>query len=119
MFAITSVPNMGKIMTPVEHNVSVATPDSMTKAQKATIANAINDWPSMMTGFAWTAKGDSKAKRIKSRAQIVVFAGTKVSTEVRALRHARKRRLRTSFVPLLDYFSRSSQVLGGHLYGDV
>ena len=52
--------NDGTIKMPAGNKLSVTTPDSITNAQKATMPNAISDWPSMETGFAWSVKGTLK-----------------------------------------------------------
>ena len=55
--------NDGTIKMPAGNKLSVTTPDSITNAQKATMPNAISDWPSMETGFAWSVKGTLKNLR--------------------------------------------------------
>src|SRR6266568_6192187 len=54
---IMSVPNNGTMRSPEETKTNVTIPDSITNAQNATIPNAINDCPSIITGFARATKG--------------------------------------------------------------
>ena len=55
--AVTSATNDRAISTPEETSARVTRPDSMTKAQNATMPKAINDSPFTMTGLAWTTNG--------------------------------------------------------------
>lgn len=69
-----SVPNDGTINTPRGTNTKVAKPDSMTRAQNATMPNAIKDWPSTITGFARAMTGIISTIRMQRRAFIFVVA---------------------------------------------
>jgi hypothetical protein len=52
------VPKEGKTNTPEETRANVAMPDLITSDQKATIPKAINDCPSIITGFARAMTGN-------------------------------------------------------------
>lgn len=50
-----------------ENSVRVATPDSITSAQKATTQKVINDYGLRIAGFAWRPTGINKSNKMPRR----------------------------------------------------